>query len=46
MPKSNNQKSKGSSKTSVGSTPLLSKPKGGKLNNSKKTLIANKSKVI
>ena len=43
MPKSNILKSESSKKTSVGSTPLLakSKPKGGKLNGSKKTLVAN-----
>ena len=43
MPKSNDLKSASSKKTSVGSTPLLakSKPKGGKLNGSKKTLVAN-----
>ena len=35
MPKFNNEKSASSKKTSVGSTPLLtkSKPKGGKLKN-------------
>lgn len=39
MPKSNNEISASSKKTSVGSTSLLNKikPKGGKLNLSKKT---------
>jgi len=50
MPKSKNELSASSKKTSVGSTPLLtkSKPKGGKLNSSKKTLVANvdSSKII
>ena len=50
MPKSNNEKSASSKKTSVGSTPLLTKikPKGGKINSSKKTLVANldSSKII
>ena len=50
MPKLTKQKSASSKKTSVGSTPLLakSKPNGGKLNGSKKTLVANSdpSKII
>ena len=50
MPKLTKQKSASSKKTSVGLTPLLakSKPNGGKLNGSKKTLVANSdpSKII
>ena len=50
MPKLIKQKSTSSKKTSVGSTPLLakSKPNGGKLNGSKKTLVVNSdpSKII